>query len=243
MNILAMSDLHGRIPKLPPYILSSRIDAMILGGDITPNFSANWDTSRWKDRRVNVVGEAADQKTWFIEKFMPWTKKFKELNHILFVAGNHDWVDAHDVEGVEFLKTGSKTVTIDEIKIGMLAGSMRYSGEWHDEVDEYEMNERIKVLDQDIDILISHVPPMGVRDLTNSGHRIGCVKLREAIFGISSAFDSDQQIVSPFFSNLQHHFFGHVHERNGSESQDIDGRTVNFHNAAETYKILEFNKD
>jgi hypothetical protein len=79
MNILAMGDLHGRIPKLPNPVLASRIDLMLLAGDITPNFMENWDMRLWNARKVNAPAEAASQKDWFLNKFIPWTKKFDIL--------------------------------------------------------------------------------------------------------------------------------------------------------------------
>jgi len=237
MNILAMADTHGRLPKLPPSILATRIDLMILAGDITPTNTRNWDMSN-RFRLVDVVKESASQKIWMNEKFMPWTKNFKGVENIVFVNGNHDFFDSTEIEGIHALKTGSRVITINGIKIGLLAGSMPFTGEWSDEVDEYEMKQRISAIDKDIQLLVSHVPPFGIRDQAYSGDYIGCKSLREAILGHSSAFEPEQILVSPHFEKLTHHFYGHCHETRGTEIQEVDGRKVVFHNLAETYEAF-----
>ena len=238
MNILAMSDLHGRIPKLPKSLLASRIDLLVLAGDIMPNDVANWDMSRWNDRRCDVAKEGAAQRLWWDTKFMPWVKNFKEVKKIVFVKGNHDFLDAEAIPDIIALNTGSKVIEIDDLKIGLLAGSMPLKGEWSDEVDEYEMTQRILNIDRDIDILISHVPPLGVMDRAYGGDLIGCKALREAIFGIGSAFE-EQLIISPRFEKLRYAIYGHCHETRGNESQKIDGHDVTFLNVAETYCTIE----
>lgn len=243
MNIFATSDNHGRLPKLPAYVLATRIDLMILAGDITPNDVKNWDMSRWNDRRCNVPKESASQKAWMNDTLIPWTKKFKGVENIVFVNGNHDFFDSTEIEGIIALKTGSKVITVNGMKIGLLAGSMNYKGEWHDESDEYEMKQRINALDRDIKMLISHVPPFGIRDQAYGGDRIGCKGLREAILGHSSAFEPEQMLVSPHFENLRHHFYGHVHEQRGSETQEVDGRQVTFHNLSETWEAFSIEDD
>lgn len=60
----------------------------------------------------------------------------------------------------------------------------------------------------DIDILISHAPPLGHGDLCRSGLRAGCVELLSTV----------QQRVKP-----KYHIFGHIHEDYGVTS---DGKTI-----------------
>jgi Icc-related predicted phosphoesterase len=98
-------------------------------------------------------------------------------------------------------------VTVEGVKIGLLAGSMPYKGEWADEVDEEEMKVRLMALEPDCEILVSHVPPHGIMDRAYSGDRIGCQALAGSCFGYV-----------PKFTSLKHHFFGHVHEQSGDES-------------------------
>jgi Icc-related predicted phosphoesterase len=241
MNIIALSDLHGRLPKMPSGILASPFDALILSGDITPNNIANWDMSRWNDRRCDISKEAPYQREWFETKLLPWAKTFKKVENIIFIAGNHDFLNPEKIPGIIGLKTGAKTITLAGTKIGLLCGSMPLKGEWNDEINEYDMNERVLTLDRDIEILVSHVPPMGVMDRAYNGQLIGSNSLRDSIFGLGSAFDPSNK-PKPYFTNLKHHFYGHCHEARGREVHEIDGRQVIFDNVAETYSTLIHNK-
>ena len=238
-SILAMADLHGRIPKLPKIILASRIDILALCGDIPPTNPVNWDFSNPSFRKVDVAKEAVAQREWWDSRLMPWLKNFKEVKQILYVKGNHCFLDAEAIPGITALNTGSRVIEVDGLKIGMLAGSMPLIGEWSDEVDEFEMNQRILNMNRDVDILFSHVPPLGVMDQAYNGDYIGCKSLREAIFGVGSAFEPEVFIRSPYFEKLQHHFYGHCHEGRGVEKHDVRGRQITFVNCAETYCSLE----
>ena len=232
MNILALADLHGRLPKLPKVIFDTEIDLLLLCGDILPNEIANWDMSNPFHRVVNRSLEGPVQLKWFNEKFLPWTKKFKAVKKIVFVYGNHEFLDK-PIEGIECQTTGSRVIEVDGLKIGLLAGSMTYTGEWNDEVDEYEMQQRILNMDPDIDILVSHVPPLGIMDKSFHGEeRIGCNSLRDALLGITSF---GEVIEPPYFRKVKYHLFGHCHERRG---MDKIGE-VTFLNVAETYCCLE----
>lgn len=61
---------------------------------------------------------------------------------------------------------------------------------------------------EDVDILISHSPPLGHGDLCRSGQRAGCVELLATV----------QQRVKP-----KYHIFGHIHEGYGVTS---DGKII-----------------
>ena len=232
-SILAMADLHGRIPKLPKAILASRVDLLLLCGDITPNDIKNWDMSRWNDRRCDVAKEGVAQRLWWDTKFMPWVKGFKEVGKIVFVKGNHDFLDAEAIPDIIALNTGSRVIEVDGVKIGLLAGSMKYKGEWNDEVDEYEMQQRILNMDPSIDILVSHVPPLGIMDKSFHGdQRIGCNSLRDALLGITSFGET---IEPPYFTKARFHLFGHCHEQRGMDKIG----DVTFLNCSETYATIE----
>lgn len=228
MNILAMADLHGRIPKIPPAIKGSPIDLLVLAGDITPNFNENWTYNDYFQRMVNVKAEAADQRTWAQTKLMEFREKVG-ATQMLFINGNHDFFDSAGV-GEYHLFQGAKTVMIEGIKVGMLAGSGILVNEWNDEIDEKEFRLRIRQIDPDIQLLISHMPPHGILDTTRHGDKIGSTELTKAIFGNIGT--------QPYFTHLKHHIFGHCHESRGTTTNDIDGRSVVFHNVAERYEAI-----
>lgn len=234
MNILALADLHGRLPKkMPKSLLASRIDLLVAAGDICPNFPVNWSRLESGFRKVDIAKEAPAQLEWFQSQFLGWTRHFQQVKNIIFVYGNHDFILVDAIEGVIVQRTGSRVIEVDGKKIGLLAGSMPLIGEWSDEVDEYEMNQRILAMDPDIELLISHVPPMGIMDQAYNGDLIGCRALRDAIFGVTSF---GQVIAEPRFNKLTHHWFGHCHETRGLQEHVINSRTVTFHNVAEKYE-------
>jgi Icc-related predicted phosphoesterase len=56
----------------------------------------------------------------------------------------------------------------------------------------------------DTDVLITHGPPMGIRDLCANGERVGCEDLLQAIISIKPRI----------------HAFGHIHEGQGTTRVD-----------------------
>lgn len=233
MNILAMSDLHGRIPKIPKAIASSEIDLFIDCGDTCGHFNKNWDYNDYFQRMVNVPAESADQLKWLQETYKPWITKAINPKHIIRLNGNHDFGDCPDGLFEHYLFQGSKTITVEGIKIGLMTGMGNLAGEWHDEIGEEEVERRIYGIDKDIQILVTHCPPYGILDKAYSGDRIGFRALTKAIFG--SAIGEQP----PYFTHLTHHFFGHAHEARGQQEEFVDERKITFMNVAETYATLE----
>jgi Icc-related predicted phosphoesterase len=244
MNILAMGDLHGRIPKLPKAVTESPVDVLLLCGDICGHFNKNWTFNDYFHRMVNVPAEGADQRDWLINAFKPWIDKTIAPKHTVFLNGNHDF---GQFDGIfeHYLFTGSKTIEIEGVKFGLMTGMGQLAGEWHDEIPEEEFQHRIDGIDPDIQILVTHMPPNGILDKAYSGDRIGSRALTKAIFG--SAMGNRH----PYFTRLTHHFFGHAHEARGSETHEIileddeifTPRSIVFKNVAETYAALEFKKE
>jgi Icc-related predicted phosphoesterase len=234
LNILALADIHGRIPKLPKSITDSDVDVLMLCGDICGHFNKNWDFNDYFQRMVNVPAESADQRGWIVDTLKPWIDKTLKPKHTIFVNGNHDFGDFHGIFE-HYLFKGSKNIEVEGVKIGVLAGSGMLSNEWSDEIDNEEFKHRIAGLDKDIQIIVSHMPPYGIMDRAHNGDRIGSPALVNAIFG---RMGSD-----PYFTKLERSFFGHCHEARNDETHEIEGRQVHFHNVAERYVAVEFKKE
>lgn len=100
------------------------------------------------------------------------------------------------------------SVTINGIKI--------YGTPWQPEFCKWAFNvprgvqclEKWNLIPNDVDILITHTPPLGHGDLCCSGVRAGCVELLTTV----------QERVKP-----RYHVFGHVHEGYGITS---DGKII-----------------
>ena len=231
MNILALSDIHGRIPKLPKAIAESPIELFIDCGDTCGHFSKNWSYNDYFQRMVNVEAEANDQLGWLKDTYKPWIEKTLKPKHIIRLNGNHDFGECPEGLFEHYLFQGSKTIIIEGIKIGMMTGMGQLVNEWHDEIPEEEFQRRIEGIDRDIQYLVTHMPPHGILDQAYSGDRIGSRALTQAIFGRLGE--------TPYFTHLTHHWFGHAHEARGKEEHDIDGRKITFMNVAETYATLD----
>lgn len=235
MNILAMSDLHGRLPKLPKAIEASDIDLFIDCGDTAGHDNKNWGWNDYFGRTVDVPAEAVYQREWLTNTYKPWVQKTLKPKKTLRLNGNHDFCATEDLFDYNLFE-GAKTVVVDGIKIGMMTGMGKLAGEWHDEIGEEEVERRIHLIDRDIQILVTHCPPHSIRDQAYSGQRIGFASLTKAIFGSSLTNQT------PYFTHMTHHFMGHAHEARGHEIHEIDGRAVHFMNVAETYCTVEANE-
>ncbi len=181
MIIDCVSDLHGFFPKLEGG------DLLIVAGDLTAR-----DTQEELDKF----------DSWLCHQ--PYKKK-------IFIAGNHDnllvdekarkyregnnngWHERCEYlcdSGTEFegLKIWGSPWT--KSFSGMNPKCMAFTCETNE-----ELAEKWALIPKDIDILVTHSPPYGKLDKTNTGH-CGSKSLDEQVKKIRPAL----------------HFFGHIHE-------------------------------
>ena len=69
MKIIAISDLHGYLPKLP------KCDVVCISGDIFP---------------LDIQKDLIKSISWFQLKFRPWAESL-DCDKVIFIAGNHDF--------------------------------------------------------------------------------------------------------------------------------------------------------
>lgn len=207
MIIHAISDLHGYLPKLDGG------DLLILGGDYTA---------------TNAVPQ------W--NKFFEWLKE-QSYKHLVFIAGNHDGFLKECVSSSEAKEIDpsnydddyhyliDETVEINELKIHGTPWSLTFNGInpkctafTYDTEDEI-MNE-FKLIQEGLDILISHTPPYGILDQLKDGTHVGSKALRKVI-----------DIVKP-----KHHIFGHIHENGGKYHYNGHTHFYNVSHVNELYK-------
>jgi len=236
IKISHLSDSHGKPPKP-----NRNSDIVVLSGDICDTYIENmtpmlklhgkmipmsWGGG-WNFREIDIAKEAADQREWLTSngKLMLKLRGFKNKD-VIWVNGNHDFLDPTDIFPHSVFQ-GAKMFTVKGVKFGVVSGVLPYNHEWHDEVDDSIIEQRLTEIDRDIDVLVTHVPPYMVRDKAYGVVGIGSMSVYKAIFGIHGAAE-------PYFNKLQAHLFGHSHEGVGKERHDIDGRTVVFSNASGT---------
>lgn len=171
MQILHISDTHGCHKSLTNL---PKADIIIHSGDAS--FSGSDE-------------EILDFLNWFCDL---------DYAHKIFVAGNHD--DCLYGEQIEGLPDNCHYLCYSGIEIEGLKfwGVPLFMG---DILKKGRMEEIMKEIPNDTNILISHNPPFGILDF-DDGMNYGCRMLLEAV-----------ERVNPFY-----HFFGHIHAANGIET-------------------------
>jgi len=245
-SLIHYSDLHGKLPEIPKKYFGTDV-VVVISGDVCNNYLENftpglkrgvffqptaWNVP-WNFRKIDGEKEAIAQNSWIETKLIPHLTKCKiDLNNVLAVNGNHDWCSLDKFfPNSESLRT--KNIIFRGIKIGMLVGVNRLDGEWYQEITELGFSNRIKELDPETEILISHSPPHGILDISYGTERIGSTELAQAIFAKTNG-------QTPYFTRLKLHLFGHTHGSYGSVKHKVDGRVIKFYNAATTRFLLEY---
>jgi Icc-related predicted phosphoesterase len=248
MNFLHFSDLHGKLPAIPTKYHGTEV-IVILSGDICDNYPDNWIPGiklgdsftpmgwrdHWNFRKIDFVKEAELQNQWIETVLLPYLTKCNiKSDNVIAIRGNHDWADFEKYFG-NSLNVGAKNLTLQGIKFGLLTGVPQFTGEWFDEIDELTFENRIKELDSEIEILVTHSPPYGILDRGHGQTNIGSPIIYKALFG-KSVFEN----ISPYFNKLRFHLFGHAHDARGAKHFDFEGRTLKCYNASQTRFELEF---
>lgn len=200
MKIVAISDTHKQWNKL----IIPECDILISAGD------------------YSYRGEPE-----VVERFHAWLNT-QPAKHIVSVQGNHElWVEKHFEEAKQIaLKVCPRVHFIDE-GLAEVEGLKVYGSavtpffcNWAWNRHSYEIQEHWDKIPAGIDILVTHGPPYGIRDLVEYRmEHVGCPKLMIKI-----------QEVKPKI-----HIFGHIHQ--GFGTQHFNDTT--FYNAAicnESYK-------
>lgn len=185
MKIIAVADLHGALPEIPP------CDVLLLCGDNAPDMHGPATANDPDLMRVK-------QMQWFSFDYADWEKRVP-AKHIFLTPGNHDWY----VRLPEHLRT--RMFVDDGISIPNEFGvdiSFWFTpwvspcGDWNYLMTRGRRKEAFNEIPPRVDVLVAHSPAHRVGDRNKDGERIGCPELRQAI-----------QNKKP-----RHVFFGHCHE-------------------------------
>lgn len=183
MIIDCISDLHGFCPKLPGG------DLLLICGDLTAR---------------NEVDQYEQLNDWLLT--LPY-------RCIVVIGGNHDGL----------VEKGIVTIGKDPNKIFYLCdSSIEFEGfkiwgspytptflRWYFMRNRgYDIKKHWDLIPSDIDILVTHGPPLGILDETEEGRKVGCEDLREAVLRVKPKI----------------HCFGHIHEQ-GGKKETIEGTT------------------
>lgn len=190
MKIVAISDIHGFLPKIP------KCDVLVIAGDIC---EYNQESIKY-------------QRKWLRFTFLPWLKQVPAKQK-LFIPGNHDWfmerIYLHRLLGMQVSNNPAEEGGID-----LTYQSVHYENEvfsgipFIPNLHHYafylpndELYRKVEQIPKDTTILVTHSPPFQCGDSFDGGH-VGNIPLKDAI-------------INGWFPNLKLVISGHVHESYG----------------------------
>lgn len=156
IKVVAMSDLHGHLPKDVP-----QCDVVCIAGDIVP-----LDVQRSWVRSIS----------WLLLDFKPWADSLP-CDKVLFVAGNHDFVfeelgPNHNNTGADVMKMLFGQHKKDTKLVYLQDSSYEYKGkrfygtpwiqdlsDWAFYGDDNFLEDRWSTIPKKFDVFISHMPP------------------------------------------------------------------------------------
>ena len=183
LRIVAISDTHGQHQSLT----LPKGDLLIHAGDISG------------------LGRPGEIKT-----FLDWFAA-QDFTYKVFIAGNHDFffetaakeaVEEIIPSGVDYLYDSS--IEIEDLKIWGSPITPWFDDWAFNRTRGRDISKHWELIPSDVDLLITHGPPLGILDETMHGECVGCEDLLEKI-----------NTVKP-----KYHIFGHIHEGYGSISKN-----------------------
>ncbi len=214
MKLLAMSDLHGMFPHIPPGLTA---DVAVVAGDVVPA------TPEYHPSGPDRLRKLVKQATWLTTTFIPWVAALP-VDHVVVTWGNHDWVG--EFLGGPFGESVqwpshvhllvNRGVTLDGVSFWGIPQTPRFFNWAYNEDDTPEaLGRRWLEVPEGTDVLVTHGPPKGASDTTNR-MRMGSRTQRDWLK--SDAKNVPRIVVC-----------GHIHEASGMT--DSCGRAI-VHNVA-----------
>lgn len=159
MKVAVISDLHGELPVVP------LCDLLLIAGDITP---------ATREYHHNYYRMAH----WLDTTFRWWLETIK-ARKIVLVAGNHDFIfqNCYDlVPGLPVTYLQDQYFEWEGLRIwGTPWQPIFYN--WAFNLSEEELDRKFSFIPNEIDILVSHGPPLGYCDMTSDKHSVGSYSL------------------------------------------------------------------
>ena len=165
INIIAVSDLHSRLPDISP------CDLLLIAGDICPD------------------GLAVTQAKWLDTSFRAWLERIP-AKEIVGVAGNHDKIfetSPHLIpQGLRWHYLQDNSVKLFDLNIHGTPWQLPFYGAFN--ASDRQLESHYETISNDIDIVISHGPPFGICDQVPSyldtTHHTGSLSLRRRLLEI-----------------------------------------------------------
>jgi Icc-related predicted phosphoesterase len=166
MKIVAISDLHGTLPEIPP------CDLLLIGGDLCP---------RPNHREVF-------QAQWLDTEFRRWLDSLGHVRRVVGIAGNHDFVFHYRptlVPGdLNWTYLQDRLVEIEGLRIWGTPWQPIYH-DWAFNATDEQRQRLWAQIPEPLDVLLVHGPPRGYGDAVQRGsgrvEQTGCPYLLQRI--------------------------------------------------------------
>jgi predicted phosphohydrolase len=166
VRIVAVSDLHGQLPTIPP------CDLLLLGGDLCP-----------------IDDHASEaQRSFLLGPFAEWLEAVP-AGAIAGVAGNHDLI----LEDEPSLATRLPWTYLSDgeaelagLRIWGSPFAVTY-GDWAFMEADDALERRFAAIPRGVDVVLVHGPPFGVLDHARRGVDAGSHALRRALVRVRPA--------------------------------------------------------
>lgn len=202
MKIACISDTHCKHNEIDGIIRNLNVDMLIHAGD----------GSNSKIPAINYH-EAEDVLTWM--------DSFYDIQHKIYVPGNHDtsiWKGLIDIEKYDTKILIHCSIYIDGINIFGSPYTPTYGNDWAYNVKRNKLDIYWNQIPEYTDILITHGPPKSILDLTTELNgslvQVGCKSLFNKVLEIQPKY----------------HIFGHLHD----ESNIFNHGILNLGNKCKT---------
>lgn len=196
IKVIALSDLHGVLPKIV-----RKVDLCLIGGDISP-LTIQFNMPRMSD--------------WIFSEFTEWIKSIP-AEKVILIAGNHDaWFERasesqiyllEKESGLKYLKNESYTYFDDDAVEWSIFGTpyCHIFGSWPFMRSEEVLAEHFSKIPDTVDIILSHDPPYGI-GLTD-------VILKGKYASLSKDPHCGNSVLSARLHNVDFKLmvFGHIH--------------------------------
>lgn len=208
MRVLAISDLHGWLPKI-----TVEADVLLVAGDLVPD-GFNPEFREYDSKNLKGF--------WLKNAFSDWCEA-APVKEVIVIAGNHDIVIMNNpglMKDVNCIYLQDETIERDGLKIHGSPWTPTF-GNWAFMKSEKSLVDEWEKIPEDVDILMVHGPANGLVDQTSKfwgAEHVGSTSMRNRIdYGA--------------FPNLKLFVCGHIHpaygkvEHNGTTFANVS--TVN----------------
>lgn len=178
------------------------------------------------------------QSEQVIRNFLMWYNSLTHIKYKVLIAGNHDlamekgFINKSDIpESITYLE--HETKEIDGLKIFGSPYTPRFGEGWAYNVKRSKLDAYWTEIQENTDIVITHGPPLGILDHTQSGTTINT----DPTWGNTAVYSCGDKSLLNHIERVKPklHIFGHIHTEERCPNagiQTIQGSRTKFINAS-----------